>query len=115
MGLRFTGSIGIRFPNRSLMYFRLYAIVFYFIVRESESLHHFVLPSILSIFCSLLDGFAGMIAGIVVYVVVALVAKALKSIKSAINGETFHFFECVGRLDGDDVMHNVCFHESSLA
>lgn len=73
------------------------------------------MPSFQSLVGSLLDGLAGVVAGIVVDVVVALVTKALKSIKSAINGEAFHFFECVGRLDGDDVMHNVCFHESSLA
>lgn len=68
----------------------------------------------MSVFGSLLDGFAGVVAGIVVYVGVALVAEALESIKSAIYGEAFHFFECVGRLDGDDVMHNVCAHISSL-
>lgn len=73
------------------------------------------MPSLLSVFGSLLDGLAGVIASIVMYVGMTLVAEALESGKSAVNGEAFHFFECVGRLDGDDVMHNVCFHESSMA
>ena len=101
------------------MYFRLYAIVFCFIVRlgvviGSESLHHFVLPSLLSVFGSLLDGLAGVVAGIVVYVGVALIAKALEAGKSAINSKAFHVGQRVSRLDWDDVMNDMCAHISSL-
>ena len=73
------------------------------------------MPSLQSLVGSLLDGLSGVVAGIVMYVGVALVAEALESGKSAVNGKAFHFFECVGCLDRDDMMHDVRFHESSLA
>ena len=101
------------------MYFRLCVIVFCFIVRlgvviGSKSLHHFVLPSLHSLVGSLLDGFSSVVAGIVVYVGVALVAKALEAGKSAINSKAFHVGQRVSRLDWDDVMNDMCAHISSL-
>ena len=54
--LYFTGSIGIRFPNRSLVYFRLYAIVFLLY----EFTHQVVSPSVLPCFGTLLHYILGV-------------------------------------------------------
>ena len=61
--LRFTGSIGIRFPNKSLMYFRLYAIVFFLY----EFIHDAVLPSLKPLLGSLLDQCLRSLALLLVY------------------------------------------------
>ena len=105
---RFSVSIGTRFPNRSLMYFRLYDIIFCFIVRV-VSLQE-PLP------CSLLVGFHLLLAMTVHFLMsFNMTGNAQQADVVRVIAEAFHLLHRSPTFHGHDVVAvNTWRYESLL-